>query len=166
MRIIRSFFALFALALLAACDGDGFSPREIVGRWEFSTETNAIYWQRDKIALVLQQDGGFVRHYSVYSDDGRPGDFLRSYARAEGTYRVKSDTLMLEIALVERWTVDAGSDRVQHPAGSLTERYQARLVGNRLLLEEERLVDGWPVTYYHNYRRAAPSADPRDGPGR
>ncbi|HST62845.1 MAG TPA: hypothetical protein VLK84_29330 [Longimicrobium sp.] len=156
MRIIRSFAALLALVLLAGCGDDGVSPRGIVGHWEFSTETSAILWRRDVIRLELHEDGGFVRDARVFASDGRPGDHLRSYARAEGTYRLAGDLLALQTHILERWDVHDTPVPVQEPGGFGGDLYRARVVGDRLLLEEERDVDGKPVTFYHTFRRVPP----------
>lgn len=154
MRIIRFCLALLLLLpALAACDDAALSPRELAGEWQFSTETTAVLWRRDDIRLVLGEDGGFVRTYTIHAYDGRPEDLLYSYTREQGTYRVHGDSLVLETADVERWDVRQPPQPVQQPSAFLGDRYRVRLVGDRLLLEEDRLVEGQPVTYHHNFRR-------------
>lgn len=160
MRIIRRLFALLLVPMLASCDDAGLSPRELVGQWRFSTETTAIEWRRDDVRLWLGEDGAFVRTYRIFALDGRPEDLLRSSTREEGTYRVHGDSLVLEPSGVERWAADQ-QQPVEQPSAFLGERYRVRLVGDRLLLEEERLVEGQPMTYHHTFRRADDTDDPR-----
>jgi hypothetical protein len=163
---LRRLSVLLLLPLLFACDEDALTPRELVGAWEFTSEsTSTEGWRRDDILLTLQPDGGLVRAHSTFADDGRPVDHLRAFARVDGTYRVRGDSLIVEITRVERWSDPQPDPEVQNPSTYAEERYRARLIANLLVLEETRLVDGEPVTYHHAFRRLAETDNP-NRPGR
>lgn len=159
-RILRRFPALLALLpLLAACDGEPLQSRDLAGEWRFTTETRAVQWRRDEVVLALDEDGGYLRVHSIFADDGRPGDGLRAYTRHAGTYVLQGDSLFAGISSVEQWDVRDGIPEPRREPGGFgaTQRFRARRVGDRLLLEETREVDGQPVTYHHSFRRVGPA---------
>lgn len=157
MTRIRRLRALLLLPLLAACDGDGLSPREVVGEWQFTIESSNVEWRRDVMRLELGEDGGYVRTHSIFADDGRAGDGLRAYTVHHGTYVVQGDSLIAGISIVERWNnqMVVPEPLLENPGFGASERFRMQLTGNRLLLEETRDVDGQPVTYHHTFRRAS-----------
>jgi hypothetical protein len=157
MSSIRRLAAPLVLLLLAACDGDGVSPRTLVGEWEFTTESSNVEWRRDEVRLELREDGGYVRTHAIFADDGRPGDGLRAYTAHHGTYVVQGDSLIAGISIVERWNnqMVVPEPLQENPGFGASERFRMQLTGDRLLLEETRDVDGQPVTYHHTFRRAS-----------
>lgn len=163
--IIRRRPALLVLLLLAACDGDGLAPRDVVGQWLFTTESGSVQWRRDEMRLEIREDGGYVRTHHVFADDGRPGDGLRAYTAHHGTYVVQGDSLIAPISIVERWNnqMVVPEPLLENPGFGASERFRVQLIGDRLLLEETRDVDGQPVTYHHTFRRASYDAWPSRG---
>lgn len=159
MPRIRSLAALLLLPLLAACDGDPLTARDVVGEWRFTAESTGVEWRRDEITLVLEADGTYLRTHSTFADDGRAGDGLRAYRTFHGTYEVQGDSLVTSLSLIEEWDVQmvVPEPRRVNPGFGAGERFRARLTGGRLLLEETRDVDGMPVTYHHTFRRTGRS---------
>ena len=155
MRLPRRLSILLLPPLLAACAGESLSPRALVGRWQFTAESSAG-GRRDDIRLTLAADGTFLRTHAVFADDGRAGDHLRSHLRVEGTYTVDGGRMIVEVARAARWEhlpPPPGEPEAARPGVYAGERYHVRLVGDLLLMEESRLVDGQPVTYHHTFRR-------------
>lgn len=154
MRIIRRLSALLLVPLVASCEDTALMPGELVGEWQFTTETTAVLWRRDDIRLQLGSDGRFIRTHNVFAHDGRPEDQLRSHTHTRGTWRVENDRLTVEISQVVRQDLEHSTpEPVQQPSAYVPESYRVRLTGDRLLLEEERVVDGQPVTYHHTFER-------------
>lgn len=157
MSSIRRLAVLPVLLLLAACDGGGLEPRDVVGEWQFTIQSSNVEWRRDEMRLELGEDGGYVRAHHVFADDGRPGDGLRAYTVHHGTFVVQGDSLIASISVVERWNngMAVPEPVLENPGFGASERFRMQLTGSRLLLEETRDVDGQPVTYHHTFRRAS-----------
>jgi hypothetical protein len=135
MRTVRRFPALLLLLLLAACNGDGLAPSELVGDWVQRTETEAVAaWSRHELRLEIRGDGSYTWGNTTHADWGRPGDKLLGYSREHGRYSVEGDSLVLQPQRSETWDYLTGGPTEQDLRDRPAARFHARVTTGRLVL--------------------------------